>query len=1147
MSEQWKTLLFETCLAGASSAVAPELLLDSQVAWGGNIDIRGGKPATRPSLSMRLDLPNGLVQGGEYFGVQGGMMVLSIGGKIYRIRINNRLFTAEQIALTFNNSSIIKQVWMCQTVEMLVIQDYQSNAILYNGSTAVRSTGQQVPRGRQMAYGNGRLWLAIDANELVAGDIRNGNAGSELMFTETNYLSGGGAFFFPRGISGLAFIPVTGQADYGALLAFATDFTNALRADVTSRDQWATIPGFEQSILRSVGAASQWTIVAVNQDLYWRDSNGGIRSIRNALVDEMGPGSSPVSREVSRLVDYDSQQLMEFCSGIYFDNRLLMTSSPYLLPNGGVAWKDLISLDFAPLSTMQGKSPAAYNGQWTGLNIVKLISGDFQGKNRAFAITTDPDGANRLWELGTNNRADERFHCDDGVDTLVESPITCWVEYPLRNMGVSKNRKRLERCDVWLSAVDGPLDLQVYWRPDNAQKWLKWDEAEVCAATTDPTTNTPHVWRNLLGQERPQLKTFTIPDSINGITTYATRVGFEFQIRLVWTGRCRIHRVMAYGTVLDDPNYALRENFPPDCLYNDITGNNVEYVVPLGGCPFVGGLPCGGIDDFGDAYTDPIFKTYEITNTGTEPLIFGTALISGNSGFTISQQPTPSTIDRGETSIMILEFNPLDQDSGEVSAIVQVVSNDPNSPCVFQVTANVGITFEQFDGPFVFPGFLFRDPGIPPPGSTGSGGGWGGSGSTGPAFYRDQRISGSNSSKTTLGAFYAGVSECAIGAYLPGGSSVGGVANVTFGGEYTYDGDFSGSGTGIMNADANLHGLMPGPNYYPYEGFLRSVSADTADNLFAVMNTAGIPLVAQSVQTEFYSDEYFVRFLDNEPAYGWFVGTGVYQAWCDSSLEVNYTKKAYVVDLGYTVARTGQPARTQNSSGGNTYSDSPNTFTGNKSRAVITKTIPAGATSISLDWQFTVTPDVGAPYVITGNSETAVSPGDHYTQAVEFPWILGAKVYMDYLDISYLPSQYDAFGTYQDGEYTALPASASWNSSIIFGMIPPDGLAWDDLSGYTGPDGVINQLTSGYGWLAIASFSSVDYVEADDDLETYPVGTIVSIGGGIGWLGIGFFGTVDYTYADDDLESYSSGTITSLDGGSLPPVGWWVADGAFGT
>ncbi|HEX2899824.1 MAG TPA: hypothetical protein VHS96_08910, partial [Bacteroidia bacterium] len=100
---KWTPAVFETCPGGVSSAVAPELLPPGQFAWGGNIAIRGGKPHTRPPIVERLILPEGLHQGTGYFGVQGGMLVTSIAGRIYRLRIGANTFSYEEIPLSFVN------------------------------------------------------------------------------------------------------------------------------------------------------------------------------------------------------------------------------------------------------------------------------------------------------------------------------------------------------------------------------------------------------------------------------------------------------------------------------------------------------------------------------------------------------------------------------------------------------------------------------------------------------------------------------------------------------------------------------------------------------------------------------------------------------------------------------------------------------------------------------------------------------------------------------------------------------------------------------------------------------------------------------------------------------------------------------------
>jgi hypothetical protein len=594
MSSKWQMAMFETCPGGVSSAVQPELLPPGQFAWGMNIAIRGGKPHTRPSIIERMTLPSGLHQASSYFGVQDGMIVTSIDGRIYRLRIGNNTFSYENIPLGFVNSGIIKQAWMQQTIESLVIQDGQSNAIIYNGSTARRAGSDEVPRGTAMAYGNGRLWVAINKKELVAGDIRTRTAGSELFFTETNYLSGGGSLYFPRGITGLEFIPVTGAADFGTLIVFGRDYAESIRADVTSRDMWPQMAGFVTNVFRDIGCAGDWSIVQVNQDLYWRDARGDIRSLANAISTNSSPGSTPVSREVQRIVAFDSDQLLQWVSAIYFDNRLLMTASPYLNRQAGISFKDIVALDFSPISTMQLKAPPAYDGTWTGIpGAAQLVTGEFDGVNRAFCISSGEDGQNRLWEILTTGRDDVYLSCGSSA---VNEPVTTLIEYPSVDFGAKKNRKRIERLDVYLSGIDGELDMVAYWRTDNTQKWSRWDEKQVCAKTTDAAVNTPHTWKNLLPEQRPQIKTFTIPDGVDEVTRYGLQVGFEFQIRLVITGEFQVEKLLMLATVLDDPDFA--DELVTECIENDVTGNEIRYIIPAIVCP-------------PDPPLDPIFEQYD--------------------------------------------------------------------------------------------------------------------------------------------------------------------------------------------------------------------------------------------------------------------------------------------------------------------------------------------------------------------------------------------------------------------------------------------------------------------------------------------------------------------------------------------------------
>ena len=589
MQPGWNIEVFSTCEAGVSSALDPELIPSNQLAWMRNGRIRGGKQHTRPFLRERLVLPDGLVQGGSYFSVQGGMLVMQIAGRIYRIRIGNRDtdFSSEEIPLDFINSPVLPTAWMVETVGSLVIQDGQSNAIIYDGSTARRSdpAENEVPLGRMMAYGNGRLWVAVGSNELEAGDIVTNQFQSELKFTETQYLSGGGKFLFPSAITGLKFLPASGAAGYGSLAAFLLEQTYMIRAEVTSRDLWAQMPGFIQALLLSTGAIGQYGISEVNQDLYWRDGDGGIRSLRSAIADETGgPGLTPMSREVSRITDFESVHRLVNCSSINFGNRLLVTASPFINQYGKTSFRDLISLDFSPVSSMRGKSAPSYDGEWDGLLFDLLLTGKFNGTKRGFAVSTDYDGKNRLWEIvdPPNQEADHFYGCF-GTSVGFESVVPMITEYPTRAWNTPSERKRLQRCDVYLTDIEGDCELEVYYRPDNYQKWTKWgDTISFCAQVTDPEGSSPHVWKNLLGQERPQVKTLTIDEDINNLTDFAKQVGFQFQIRTVLRGKARIHQMNVYAQVINQTQFADRDIDDALCRENDVTGNEINYLITPG-------------------------------------------------------------------------------------------------------------------------------------------------------------------------------------------------------------------------------------------------------------------------------------------------------------------------------------------------------------------------------------------------------------------------------------------------------------------------------------------------------------------------------------------------------------------------------------
>ena len=100
------------CIDGVNSAVRPDMIGQSQIAWGLNATVREGKPRTRTGIVQRLLLPDGRVQGAGYFSQGNGEMVFMIGGKPYRITMNGNTFSDMLLPLPFYNSEILPTAWI---------------------------------------------------------------------------------------------------------------------------------------------------------------------------------------------------------------------------------------------------------------------------------------------------------------------------------------------------------------------------------------------------------------------------------------------------------------------------------------------------------------------------------------------------------------------------------------------------------------------------------------------------------------------------------------------------------------------------------------------------------------------------------------------------------------------------------------------------------------------------------------------------------------------------------------------------------------------------------------------------------------------------------------------------------------------------
>jgi hypothetical protein len=315
--------------------------------------------------------------------------------------------------------------YMAQADKWLIAQDGHSSAILYDGANARRSkttvTAEEteIPVGTIMAYGMGRICVVVNDRDVAFGDLYGSHdlpdpADSLLLFTERNFLAEGfdAAIPFNQGVAtGMAFFPqLDTSTGNGQLMVFAERGAASFFLSIP-RDQWKT-SAFQILSLLTTGLRGHRTIAVVNEDLWFR-SDDGMRSYRQARSEPSGWAHIPLSTNVRQYLENDSDFLLRYASAIYFDNRILCTTSP-MWNQGRVIHYGMVAVDFDIISSFSGtaqtpqSSKPAWEGEWSSTRFrpIQLLTGTFKGMSRAFCFGLDENDENQLYEISVDDKDD---------------------------------------------------------------------------------------------------------------------------------------------------------------------------------------------------------------------------------------------------------------------------------------------------------------------------------------------------------------------------------------------------------------------------------------------------------------------------------------------------------------------------------------------------------------------------------------------------------------------------------------------------------------------------------------------------------------------------------------------------------------------
>lgn len=538
---------------GVDSSRSPYVIEQDTAAWGENVTFRGDYPKQRPGWTRRAVLSptvaDGYFQGATFYRADNGVnqIVLAVGGRDYSITPNLN-FQIRDITIPGNpNSSILKFAYYVQAENYLVKNDGQAPPFIYDGVNSRRAVAGEITTGTVAAYSGGRIWYAVNKGTAFrAGDLVRSSSGSQatgyrdavLKLTENTLLNGGGDFSIPNSHGKIAAMAIPAILDTSlgqGPLQVMTDLGSFSVNAPTDRTQWQNLVDPIQTVSsQGAGAVGHRAVTLVNGDIFFRGLDG-IRSFFVARRDYSQTwANTPISDEVKRVLDADNIYQLASESTVLFKNRLLSTVWGRTSNTYGIYHIGLVAMDFDPVSSIRNKQAPRWEGIWTGLKILQIVVGVFNGIERCFAIAlnTSYQSQIELWELNETSIFD-----NDSVR------IPCAIESPGLFRDSPFAKKNLETGWIFVSGLVGTVDFNMKYRPDQWPCWVDWHSWSECAEGDDCSEDECMTGESVQLQYRPRMGLPQPQNSCNEAANVPIRVLYQMQFRLAWIGPCTVNQI----------------------------------------------------------------------------------------------------------------------------------------------------------------------------------------------------------------------------------------------------------------------------------------------------------------------------------------------------------------------------------------------------------------------------------------------------------------------------------------------------------------------------------------------------------------------------------------------------------------------------
>ena len=373
-----------------------------------------------------------------------------------------------------------KKSFFVQAETILVWGDGISENLYWDGissemqpvSSAVDNPGDSMPTLGMMCYAHGRIFgvnpdgLVFASDHIYSKKIEETAAGV-LSFNESTYPSSGDGFGSPGDLDEVTGISVMRQSQqpngHGPVIVFCRNGAYSINAAIP-RPTWTSDRNIQTIVLAGRGCGAPYSIVQLNNDIWYRCTDGSIASLRYASSDFNDAwADNAISREVSQYLEFDGSIASSFSSSLFFGNRLLMSCAfneesgdngqTHRYGNGFVV------ADFDRGSTVSRDDPLSWDGLWTGprpTGVCKLYT---DGIERAFVFSFDSDKINRVYEISTSVGNDIG---PDGIEVK-----TKWKYRFSLSFGKDTKfaLKKLDSIACFYNKASRGLDLSAYFSP----------------------------------------------------------------------------------------------------------------------------------------------------------------------------------------------------------------------------------------------------------------------------------------------------------------------------------------------------------------------------------------------------------------------------------------------------------------------------------------------------------------------------------------------------------------------------------------------------------------------------------------------------------------------------------------------------------